>query len=256
MSTPSSRDLCGVGDAGADAGGAAQLEALDVAQPVGDLDGRRVVEAEGQELVVGRLGRDPGAQQAGVVGEQLEEHLAGVADTEVEQVVGVDGGMPGDVAEDRDLVLVLQRCAVEQPHALPHVGVQRAAVVVPELDLGAVAGPGAGIPRVEEHVGHVAEAVHPVVQPRHPAATVAVGDQDERVRARAVRQAQGVRIFIGAETRLFSLSGSALIAAPYMSGRQKVLGAIGVIGPARLNYARVIPLVDYTARVLGKMMDG
>jgi heat-inducible transcriptional repressor len=71
-----------------------------------------------------------------------------------------------------------------------------------------------------------------------------------------VKQAQGVRIFIGAETRLFSLSGSALIAAPYMSGRQKVLGAIGVIGPARLNYARVIPLVDYTARVLGKMMDG
>ncbi|HYG25987.1 MAG TPA: heat-inducible transcriptional repressor HrcA [Caulobacteraceae bacterium] len=71
-----------------------------------------------------------------------------------------------------------------------------------------------------------------------------------------VRDAQGVRIFIGAETRLFSLSGSAVIAAPYMSGRQKVLGAIGVIGPARLNYARVIPLVDYTARVLGKMMDG
>ena len=71
-----------------------------------------------------------------------------------------------------------------------------------------------------------------------------------------MREAQGVRIFIGAETRLFSLSGSALIAAPYMSGRQKVLGAIGVIGPARLNYARVIPLVDYTAKVLGKMMDG
>ncbi len=71
-----------------------------------------------------------------------------------------------------------------------------------------------------------------------------------------VREAEGVRIFIGAETRLFSLSGSAVIAAPYMSGRQKVLGAIGVIGPARLNYARVIPLVDYTARVLGRMIDG
>ena len=69
-------------------------------------------------------------------------------------------------------------------------------------------------------------------------------------------QAPGVRIFIGAETRLFSLSGSAVIAAPYMSGRQRVLGAIGVIGPARLNYARVIPLVDYTARVLGRMLDG
>jgi heat-inducible transcriptional repressor len=71
-----------------------------------------------------------------------------------------------------------------------------------------------------------------------------------------VRAAQGVRIFIGAETRLFSLSGSAVIAAPYMSGRQKVLGAIGVIGPTRLNYARVIPLVDYTARALGRIMDG
>jgi heat-inducible transcriptional repressor len=71
-----------------------------------------------------------------------------------------------------------------------------------------------------------------------------------------VRAAEGVRIFIGAETRLFSLSGSAVIAAPYMTGRQKVVGAIGVIGPARLNYARIIPLVDYTARVLGRMLDG
>ncbi len=71
-----------------------------------------------------------------------------------------------------------------------------------------------------------------------------------------VRQAQGVRIFIGAETRLFSLSGSAVIAAPYMGDRNRVLGAIGVIGPARLNYARIIPLVDYTARVLGRMLDG
>lgn len=70
-----------------------------------------------------------------------------------------------------------------------------------------------------------------------------------------VRQAQGVRIYIGAETRLFSLSGSAVIAAPYMTGRQKVLGAIAVIGPARLNYARVIPLVDYTARVLSQVTN-
>ena len=70
-----------------------------------------------------------------------------------------------------------------------------------------------------------------------------------------VREAEGVRIFIGAETRLFSLSGSSLIAAPYMNGRQKVVGAIGVIGPARLNYARVIPLVDYTARVLGRLLE-
>jgi heat-inducible transcriptional repressor len=70
-----------------------------------------------------------------------------------------------------------------------------------------------------------------------------------------VREAEGVRIFIGAETRLFSLSGSSLIAAPYMNGRQKVVGAIGVIGPTRLNYARIIPLVDYTARVLGRLLE-
>ena len=70
-----------------------------------------------------------------------------------------------------------------------------------------------------------------------------------------VRDAQGVSIFIGAETRLFSLSGSAVIAAPYMTERRKVLGAIGVIGPTRLNYARVIPLVDYTARMLGRLLD-
>lgn len=70
-----------------------------------------------------------------------------------------------------------------------------------------------------------------------------------------VREGEGVRIFIGAETRLFSLSGSAVIAAPYMTGAQRVVGAIGVIGPARLNYARIIPLVDYTARVLGQVMN-
>ncbi len=70
-----------------------------------------------------------------------------------------------------------------------------------------------------------------------------------------VKEAQGVRIFIGAETRLFSLSGSAVIAAPYMNGQKRVVGSIGVIGPARLNYARIIPLVDYTARVLGRLLE-
>lgn len=70
-----------------------------------------------------------------------------------------------------------------------------------------------------------------------------------------VKSAQGVSIFIGAENRLFSLSGSAVIAAPYMSGKQKVVGAIGLIGPTRLNYARVIPLVDYTAKMIGRLLD-
>jgi len=70
------------------------------------------------------------------------------------------------------------------------------------------------------------------------------------------REAEGVRLFIGAENPLFSLSGSSMIVAPYMNREQQIVGALGVIGPTRLNYARVIPLVDYTARVVGKILDG
>ena len=69
------------------------------------------------------------------------------------------------------------------------------------------------------------------------------------------RDAQGVRLFIGAENPLFSLSGSSVIVAPYMNREQEIVGALGVIGPTRLNYARVIPLVDYTARVIGQILD-
>ena len=65
---------------------------------------------------------------------------------------------------------------------------------------------------------------------------------------------QGVRIFIGSESRLFSQSGSSLIVAPYKDQDQKVIGALGIIGPARLNYARIVPMVDYTASVVGKML--
>jgi heat-inducible transcriptional repressor len=69
------------------------------------------------------------------------------------------------------------------------------------------------------------------------------------------RDADGVRLFIGAENPLFSLSGSSMIVAPYMDSERRIIGALGVIGPTRLNYARVIPMVDYTARVVGKLMD-
>jgi len=66
--------------------------------------------------------------------------------------------------------------------------------------------------------------------------------------------AEGVRIFIGAENPLFSLSGSSVVVAPYKDSDQNIIGALGVIGPTRLNYARVIPMVDYTASVIGKML--
>jgi heat-inducible transcriptional repressor len=69
-------------------------------------------------------------------------------------------------------------------------------------------------------------------------------------------RAEGVRIFIGSENKLFSLSGSSTIIAPYRDTKGSIVGVIGVIGPTRLNYARVIPMVDYTARVVSKLLGG
>ena len=71
----------------------------------------------------------------------------------------------------------------------------------------------------------------------------------------SARTADSTRIFIGAESRLFSLSGSSVIAAPYRGNDGKVIGVVGVIGPTRLNYARVIPMVDYTARTLSRLVS-
>ncbi|WP_421761742.1 heat-inducible transcriptional repressor HrcA [Devosia sp.] len=67
-------------------------------------------------------------------------------------------------------------------------------------------------------------------------------------------KAQGVKIFIGSENKLFSLSGSSVILSPYKDANQKVVGVLGVIGPTRLNYARIVPVVDYTANVVSAMM--
>lgn len=64
----------------------------------------------------------------------------------------------------------------------------------------------------------------------------------------------GVRIFIGSENKLFSLSGSSLVVSPYRDREQRIVGVLGVIGPTRLNYARVIPMVDYTARLVSRLL--
>jgi heat-inducible transcriptional repressor len=69
------------------------------------------------------------------------------------------------------------------------------------------------------------------------------------------KQGEGVRIFIGSENKLYSLSGSSVIAAPYSDHMRRVVGVIGVIGPTRLNYARIVPMVDYTARVISRLMS-
>ena len=66
---------------------------------------------------------------------------------------------------------------------------------------------------------------------------------------------EGVRIFIGSENKLFSLSGSSLVVSPYMNADRKVIGAVGIIGPTRLNYGRIVPIVDYTAQLVGKLIS-
>ena len=65
---------------------------------------------------------------------------------------------------------------------------------------------------------------------------------------------QGVQIFIGSENKLFAMTDCSMIVAPFNNSRQHVVGAIGVIGPTRINYARVIPMVDYTAKVIGRLI--
>ncbi|NOR61375.1 MAG: heat-inducible transcriptional repressor HrcA [Rhodobacteraceae bacterium] len=66
----------------------------------------------------------------------------------------------------------------------------------------------------------------------------------------------GVRVFIGSENKLFSLSGSSLVVSPYMNSERKIVGAVGVIGPTHLNYARIVPIVDYTAQLMGRLVSG
>ena len=69
------------------------------------------------------------------------------------------------------------------------------------------------------------------------------------------QEGEGVRVFIGSENKLFSLSGSSLVVSPYMNSDRKIIGAVGVIGPTRLNYGRIVPIVNYTAQLVGRMLS-
>ena len=70
----------------------------------------------------------------------------------------------------------------------------------------------------------------------------------------SAEKGEGVRIFIGSENKLFSLSGSSLIVAPFHDETRKIVGVLGIIGPTRLNYGRLIPMIDYTAKLIGKAL--
>ena len=69
-----------------------------------------------------------------------------------------------------------------------------------------------------------------------------------------VGNGDGVQIFIGAQNELFGLAGCSMVVAPFQNAREQIVGAIGVIGPTRLNYARIIPMVDYTSKLVGRML--
>ena len=70
----------------------------------------------------------------------------------------------------------------------------------------------------------------------------------------ATREGAGVQIYIGADNPLFGIAGCSMIVAPYRNSREQMVGAIGILGPTRINYARIIPLVDYTAKVIGRLL--
>ena len=69
------------------------------------------------------------------------------------------------------------------------------------------------------------------------------------------RKGQGVQIFIGAQNFLFKHSGLSMVIAPYKNKEQKIIGAIGVVGPLRINYAKIVPLVDYTSKIVGRILS-
>ena len=69
-----------------------------------------------------------------------------------------------------------------------------------------------------------------------------------------VGRAQGVQIFIGAQSEMFGMAGCSMVVAPFQNAREQIVGAIGVIGPTRINYARIIPMVDYTAKLVGRLL--
>ena len=156
------------------------LHLLDVPQPGLGVDGRGVAEPEVEELVIGRLAGHPRPEDPRVPEGQLEQHLAGVADADVAEVARIHLRVPAHVLEDGQLILELQRRPVHDLHALAPIDQQRAAAVEPEVHLGAVPPPPAGVAGGEEALHDVRAGVHPLPQPADPAPAVAVGEVDER----------------------------------------------------------------------------
>ena len=69
------------------------------------------------------------------------------------------------------------------------------------------------------------------------------------------QEAEGLQIFIGSENNLFGMTGCSTIISPFRNKNKEIIGAIGVVGPMRINYAKIIPVVDYTAKLLGESFE-
>jgi heat-inducible transcriptional repressor len=103
---------------------------------------------------------------------------------------------------------------------------------------------------------HLLEDVHAITDLEHIRALFTALETKETMLklVSLVDRAEGVQIFIGAGNALFNMAGCSMIVSPYRDSRERIIGAIGVIGPTRMNYARIIPLVDYSARMIGRMI--
>ena len=108
--------------------------------------------------------------------------------------------------------------------------------------------PGAPDPSMED----ILASIRRILDDETPAGTAGEDAGDDVLDL--TETGDGVRIFIGSENRLFSLTGSTLVVSPYMNAERRIVGAVGVIGPTRLNYGRIVPIVDYTAQLIGRML--
>jgi heat-inducible transcriptional repressor len=152
------------------------------------------------------------------------------------------------LAEARDRIAALKDRAVRELNALSQTLVEGGIAVWSGIDGG-----GAQRLIVKGHANLIDPAAGADEIERIRLLFEDIESQSDLIRLLESAEAgEGVRIFIGSENRLFSLSGSSVIVAPLRDGGQKVIGALGVIGPTRLNYARVVPMVDFTAQLVGR----
>jgi heat-inducible transcriptional repressor len=114
---------------------------------------------------------------------------------------------------------------------------------------------GALIIKGQSHLLNNITALEDLARIRQLFATLETREQMLRI-VDLVGHADGVQIFIGAQSELFGMAGCSMVVAPFLNTREQIIGAIGVVGPTRINYARIIPMVDYTAKLVSRLLGG